>query len=133
MNSTRVKKVLSRTNQQHAFKQRHTIQVHRGGRIDLRVVIMPTDSDTPVTVDLRIDVPSKLRGSGDLLVIGGGFRLRDHVKSFADLVDSLNHQPKRSDVSAAIFGRGLRNPKVVSEPSGYVLQGVERLNIKIVR
>jgi hypothetical protein len=35
-------------------------------------------------------------------------------------------------VSAAIFGRGLRDPKVVSEPSGYVLQGVERLNIRIV-
>ena len=130
--TARVKKVLSRTNQQHTFKQRHTIQVHRGGRIDLRVVVLPTDSDTPVTVDIRIDVPGKLRRSGDLLVIGGGFRLRDHVKSFAELVDSLNHQPKQSDVSAAIFGRGLRDPKVVSEPSGYVLQGVERLNIKIV-
>ena len=70
-----------------------------------------------MTVDIRIDVPGKLRRSA-YLVIGGGFRLRDHVKSFAELVDSLNHQPKQSDVSAAIFGRGLRDPKVVSEPWG---------------
>ena len=45
--TARVEKVLSRTGQQHTFKQRHTIQVHRGGRIDLRVVICPPMRTAP--------------------------------------------------------------------------------------
>jgi SpoIVB peptidase S55 len=133
--SARVMNVLSRTGLQHRFAARPTIAVRPGGQIELRVMLLPAGSHTAVPVDLKLTAPRTLKGGGALVVTGGGGQRSPggRIRSFDQLVQALNHQPKQSDVVAEIGGRGATRPHIVRTSSGYVVTGRRFLQVVLKR
>ena len=129
------------------FVRKRRIRVSRGDLIGLRVVLVPFDEETTQRVTLRLRVPRRTRGSGEIDVLGGsGDELNfecfffgenctseEDVDSFQELIEVLENAPTNNQLIARLRMGARRNVRVQDvETLDQVVAGRKRIRL-IVR
>jgi hypothetical protein len=130
-----IETILSASGLRPHFQERAYLPVRPGGRIYLRVVLDPFDSDEDAYYDMTLRVPGGASGSGRVVVRGKGrggdeFFFHDSFGSWEELIDGLSSYTPSYRLNATLSGVGYRRTSVDTD---YIPRGAASLAIRVVR